>query len=103
MTDGSERAAVDPQEKKPFKTGRFLSSFCPGCAIRGFIGVHFLTVYHFGKGMNKGEKLCVRKQVLYGRLHSRKQPNAARKIYVAEPTQCYTVLTRFMSWLPANR
>ena len=56
--------------------------------MRDFIGVHFVTVYHFGKGMNKGEKLCVRKQVLYGRLHSRKQPNAARKMYVAEPTQC---------------
>ena len=71
--------------------------------MRDFIGVHFVTVYHFGKEMNKGEKLCVGKQVLYGRLHSRKQPNAARKIYVAEPTQCYTVLTRFMIWLPANR
>lgn len=25
--------------------------------MRDFIGVHFVTVYHFGKGMNKGEKL----------------------------------------------
>ena len=25
--------------------------------MRDCIGVHFVTVYHFGKGMNKGEKL----------------------------------------------
>jgi hypothetical protein len=53
--------------------------------MRGFLGVHFVTVYHFGKGMNKGEKLWVAYLFLRGEKKEEKRQNkGAEALQVVE-------------------